>query len=164
MRLHAIVCALVSTVLLSVLSGCHETYILHALHVMHEVARVAEGNRYMDRAQSEAATCAAVLHDVIEDSRSPRIQSEVYEIAGDRAGDAVLLLTRSPHMSWDSYIERVCGDWIARLVKVVDLKHNQQLSRLGREPTETDLKNFRRYVAARHLIETFRIEPGEREG
>jgi (p)ppGpp synthase/HD superfamily hydrolase len=140
-------------------------YILHPLYVMHQVARAVEKNA--SPAQREAAICAAVLHDVIKDAPASMrpIIGAVQAAAGTRAVAAVEALTRWEGEPWNDYIDRVCKDWIARLVKVADLSHNQQLSRLGREPTEGDLKNFRRYVAAQWRIETFPVASrGEREG
>jgi (p)ppGpp synthase/HD superfamily hydrolase len=128
---------------------------------MHEVARAVQGMY-----EREAAICAAVLHDVFEDvpaSMRP-ITGAVRTAAGERATVAVEALTRWEGEPWNDYLDRVCEDWIARLVKLKDLKHNQQLSRLGREPTEADLKNFKRYMAAQWRIETFGVKPGEREG
>lgn len=124
-------------------------YILHCLMVM---ACTSEE----DDPELFTILSAAVLHDTIEDSKpedKPRVRAEVYAAAGDRAGEAVDALTRGIQESWSNYIERLCEDWIARIVKLTDLEHNCDLTRLGHEPTEADLQRQRKYESAKRIIE-----------
>lgn len=106
--------------------------------------------------------CAAILHDVIEDAKPedrPSRRCDVYDAAGDRAGEAVDALTRGIQESWSNYIDRVRRDWIARLVKIEDLRHNMDLARLGREPEAADLQRQRKYQDAEALLCAYEPRP-----
>ena len=130
--------------------------ILHPLHVMRMSGEII--GEHPDR---ESVLCAAVLHDVIEchpNEDRPSVRREVYDAAGDRAGEAVDALTRGYMESWNNYIDRLCGDWIARLVKMVDLHHNCDLSRLNRPAEGSDMQRNAKYVAAKGRIEAFERE------
>lgn len=138
-------------------------YILHCLEVMWtaNLSKIPRTIREMPFPEEDwqpeiEVLSAAVLHDAIEDSKPedrPRVRAEVYAAAGDRAGEAVDALTRGIQESWSNYIERLCEDWIARLVKLADLEHNCDLTRLGHGPTEADLQRVRKYESAKKIIE-----------
>lgn len=95
---------------------------------------------------SEEGKAAALLHDVIEDSDftlsdllDRGIPNEVLR--------AVAVLTKSNHLSYQQYLKRVKGNDLARKVKLADLRHNSDLSRL-QSPTKTDLERAEKYKAA----------------
>lgn len=83
-------------------------YILHPLRVMLNVkGGIPE-------------QCAAVLHDVIEDTD---ITSDTLLKLGlfKGSGDAVVLLTRSKDEDYMEYVKRLKANPIARAVKLADL-------------------------------------------
>ena len=65
--------------------------------------------------------------------------------------DAVRLLTREKDVSYMAYIERLSGNRIARKVKLADLEHNSDLTRLL-EVTERDLKRQEKYFLAKEFL------------
>ena len=133
-----------------------DSYILHCLTVMYKTGYAHATDDSLALEQGITTMCAAVLHDAIEDSKpedKPRVRADVYTAAGNRAGEAVDALTRGIQESWNNYIERLCENWIARLIKLADLEHNCDLTRLGREPTEADLQRVRKYESAKKTIE-----------
>lgn len=117
-----------------------EPYILHALEVMRKSDKLLGSNTFA----REEVLCAAVLHDVIEDfdggeiargRLSHRIKTEF----GDTVFEALTALTHPKHEPYlDSYIERVAQNWIATIVKIADLTHNMDPSRLPTAQTSDE--------------------------
>ncbi|MGF2716335.1 HD domain-containing protein [Bacillus cereus] len=88
----------------------------------------------------------AYLHDVLEDTdltaddlRNAGIPHNIIE--------AVQILTKEKYEPYFEYLSRVKGNAIARVVKLADLKHNSDLSRLS-TLTEKDLRRLEKYRQA----------------
>lgn len=91
-------------------------YIFHPMHLAEQM-------------EDEASACAALLHDVVEDTdltfsdlRAEGIPEEVLE--------ALKLLTHDPAVPYMEYVEAIRPNPIARAVKLADLRHNSDLTRL----------------------------------
>ena len=50
------------------------------------------------------------------------------------------------------YVAALKDDPVARRVKIADLTHNSDLTRLDHEPTEADLQRVEKYQAALRLL------------
>ena len=94
----------------------------------------------------EISKCVAILHDVMEDGgetydslENKGVLHEIYS--------RVSTLTRSEDESYSDYIERISLDAVAREVKMADLTHNMDISRIP-NPTETDFRRLRKYQQA----------------
>jgi (p)ppGpp synthase/HD superfamily hydrolase len=100
---------------------------------------------------TEVEKVVALLHDVVEDSdvRLGYIRAEF----GDEVGDAVDALTKRPKEKYFTYLARVKKDKIATKVKLIDLKHNSDLTRLP-EVTTKDLKRVSKYARATYFLES----------
>lgn len=113
-------------------------YIHHPLHLAEQM-------------EDEYSCAAALLHDVMEDTAVTRAELE-------RAGipapvlEALALLTHAPAEPYPDYIVRLAANPIARAVKLADLRHNSDLTRLD-EVTEADLRRVKKYRAAEMLLE-----------
>ena len=89
----------------------------------------------------EESTCAALLHDVVED------HGERYSFADlSQAGfpesvlHALRLLTHADGVPYMDYVRELAKDPVARKVKLADLRHNTDLRRLnGVRPKKYDL-------------------------
>ena len=82
------------------------------------------------------------LHDVLEDTE---VSSEyLREIFGDKILDALDAVTHRKKETWEDYISRVEKNPIAVKVKLADLTHNMDLSRLEKI-TDKDLKRLDKY-------------------
>lgn len=105
-------------------------YILHPL-------------RLMFRQTSEAASIAAVLHDVVEDT--PVTFAQLRD-AGftDEVVAAIELLTHDPQDTYDQYIARLKDNPIARAVKLADLEDNMRVERMT-SLAEKDWARLQRY-------------------
>lgn len=92
----------------------------------------------------------ALLHDVVEDTP---VTLEALVAAGFPAEvvAAVALLTRRPGQDYTAYIEGIRANPLATAVKIADLRHNMDLSRLPR-PTPEDLARREKYRRALALL------------
>lgn len=87
-----------------------------------------------------------VLHDVIEDT-DVTIDYFVDNGYSEDIIEALIAITRAPGESYNQYISRVSTSEIAIEVKICDLTHNLDLSRLPSYPNSTkrELDNARKY-------------------
>lgn len=94
----------------------------------------------------------AYLHDVIEDTPC---QLRDLENAGFSSEiiKAVDLLTRKAGQPYKQYLKLVKTNELARVVKLADLKHNSDLSRLT-HVTENDIKRLKKYQDAIVFLST----------
>lgn len=92
-------------------------YINHPLHVAESML-------------TESETVAALLHDVVEDSILTVDDLRKRGFPND-AVEAVRLLTKVSGQNYEDYIRAVKANAIARRVKIADLRHNMDLSRIG---------------------------------
>ena len=93
----------------------------------------------------EAETCVALLHDVLEDT----------DYMSDEVIEALLLLNHNPKVEYMDYVRHLSKNNIARHVKICDLQHNSNLSRLEKV-TEKDLKRVEKYKEALRIL--FEVE------
>lgn len=113
-------------------------YILHPLRVMMAV----DGDR---------ERIVAVLHDVAEDCAEWPLERLTDQPFSGAVCDALDALTHRQGEDYWDYIDRCGADPIARVVKLADLKDNQDLSRIKR-PTERDADRIRKYVKASMIL------------
>lgn len=116
-------------------------YILHCLHVMTKV----------DNNDSELMTIA-VLHDLLEDT-DWTVDKLVAEGFSLRVVMALSLLTHEPDVSYDDYIRRIATNEDARRVKIEDLKHNSDITRM-KGLREKDFKRLEKYHRAYEYLKS----------
>lgn len=85
------------------------------------------------------------MHDVVEDSDWSLKDLEKY--FDNDIVIAVDCITKNKKYSYDEYLERVKGNRLARIVKLSDLMHNSNLSRL-KNITKEDIKRTEKYLKA----------------
>lgn len=112
------------------------------------------GKDYIEHPKEVAARCkgldtkiVAMLHDVIEDTdlaAQDLVRSEI----PDYLVDAVTLLTKvkDENYSEDEYYRKIKKNRIARVVKLADLSHNTDLSRLE-QVDEKAMKRYKKYLS-----------------
>lgn len=95
--------------------------------------------------------CVGFLHDILEDTHItvPMLLEKGIPI---EIVDSVRTLTRSEDDDYEEYIERVKKDKLARRVKLADLTHNMDASRLNRKLKKRDLKRRIKYHNARKTL------------
>ena len=108
-------------------------YIEHPIYVASQV-------------DTEEEKAVALLHDVIEDSP---VSAEGLLQAGlpETVVTAVQVLTKKKEQDYQTYLETVKKNPLARVVKLADLKHNSDLSRLS-SITEKDRERLKKYKKA----------------
>lgn len=126
-------------------------------HAAHEGQLDKSGNPYIGHPAYVAAhvstpeqQCVAWLHDVVEDTATTL--DDLRE-AGmpEPVVRAVGILTRRPEEDYFAYIERVGADPLARAVKLADLWHNMDLSRLP-SVGPRDLERLAKYRRAVEML------------
>ncbi len=95
---------------------------------------------------SEEEKAVALLHDVIEDSS---VTAEELLNAGlpETVVTAVQILSKKKGQDYQTYLKTVKSNPLARAVKLADLKHNSDLSRLE-TITDKDLEGLEKYKKA----------------
>ncbi|MFV8516232.1 GTP pyrophosphokinase [Bacillus sp. SBS7] len=93
----------------------------------------------------------AYLHDVLEDTE---ITANDLLSAGipHNIVEAVQVLTKEKYTPYSEYLSKVKENSLARTVKLADLKHNSDRSRLARI-TDKDLKRLEKYRKAIQFLE-----------
>jgi len=120
-------------------------YILHPLAVMNAVETIDE-------------KIVAVLHDAVEDSEELSIdgirfdtRTYIVDSISKRCVDAILLLTKTDGVTYNDYINRVCENRLAAVVKKADIAHN--LSRLHNLKPEDRTRLAKKYTSAMELLQ-----------
>ena len=108
-------------------------YVNHPLHLAEQM-------------DTEDETVVALLHDVIEDTDYTADDLRALGIS-EAAMEAILLLTHDDAVPYLDYVRNLKDNPLARKVKIADLHHNAQLSRLD-EVRPRDLERLEKYKAA----------------
>ena len=99
-----------------------------------------------DGVDTEELKVIAYLHDVCEDT--PFGIDDLTELGfPDEIVQSVRVLTRAKGIPYNEYIEQVKQDDNARKVKISDLRHNMDISRIP-EPTDADYRRLEKYQKA----------------
>lgn len=112
-------------------------YVNHPLHLAEQMT-------------TEDETCVALLHDVMEDCGATAEDLLALGLSSDALA-AVELLTHKDGMPYLDYVRAVRENPIARRVKVADLRHNGDLTRLD-EVGPKDLARLCKYRKARVIL------------
>ena len=119
-----------------------EEYFLHPLTVALTVAK---------NGGTDECIAAALLHDVVEDT--DYTLKDLSNLGFDKSvTDALALLTHKKDIPYMDYVRNLKTNEIARAVKMADLLHNMDLSRL-KEINESDRKRAEKYACAFKLLE-----------
>ena len=105
-------------------------YISHPLTVMAQM-------------NTPESKIVAVLHDAIEDS-DLTITDLVRQGFPEFITDAISAITKLEGEQYEDYILRVKSNAIARQVKIADVTHNMDISRIA-NPTEKDFQRLEKY-------------------
>lgn len=112
-------------------------YIFHPFHLAEQMT-------------DEATACAALLHDVVEDTPITFEQPEKEGFPGEVL-DALRLLTHDEAVPYIDYVKQIKTNPIAAKVKLADLMHNSDLTRLD-VVDERALRRIEKYKKAIDLL------------
>ena len=114
-------------------------YIFHPIHLAEQM-------------KTEEECIVALLHDVLEDSDFTQKDMLEFGIPFEIVSRCEII-TRGKDESYMNFVRR-CGDEkIVRCVKMADLLHNMDLTRLN-EITDKDLQRIKKYHKAYKYLET----------
>ena len=108
-------------------------YVFHPFHLAEQM-------------KDEATTVCALLHDVVEDTDYTLEDLHAMGFPADVV-DALALLTHDPAVPYMDYVKEIAKNPIARKVKMADLRHNSDLSRMD-EVDEWAFKRTEKYKKA----------------
>ncbi|WP_308557006.1 HD domain-containing protein [uncultured Sneathia sp.] len=95
---------------------------------------------------TEEEKIVALLHDTIEDTSITEQDLIDYGFP-NKIVEAVKLLTHNKNVPYMDYVAKIKDNELARKVKIADLTHNSDLSRL-KEITDKDKKRYEKYQKA----------------
>lgn len=113
-------------------------YVFHPFHLAEQM-------------DDEMTTIVALLHDVVEDSEYTL--DDLREMGfPEEAVAAIALMTHGEGVPYLEYVANIKDNPIARTVKLADLRHNSDLSRLDNVDAKA-LARVEKYAAAIRLLE-----------
>ena len=113
-------------------------YVFHPFHLAEQM-------------HTEETTVVALLHDVIEDTSYTR--EDLAKMGFSEAVlTALMLLTHEEGVDYMDYVRAIKENPIARAVKLADLEHNSDLTRMDAVDGNT-LARREKYLRAKALLE-----------
>lgn len=118
-------------------------YVFHPFHLAEQMT-------------DEISCCAALLHDTIEDTpcTGDMLRGEGFP---EEIVEAVELLTHPEGEEYLHYVARIGQNPVARAVKLADLRHNSDLTRLN-SIGEKDLQRVEKYRKAIEILQNIENE------
>ena len=112
-------------------------YIFHPFHLAEQMT-------------DEVTTCVALLHDVVEDTDMTfeKLLKLGFTV---EIVDALKLLTHDDSVPYMDYVKEIAKNSVAKAVKLADLAHNSDLTRLD-VVDEKALKRAEKYKQAIELL------------
>lgn len=113
-------------------------YVFHPFHLAEQM-------------ETEETTIVALLHDVVEDT--DYTLKDLTDMGfGESVIEALSLLTHDDEVEYMDYVRAIKENPIATSVKLADLRHNSDLSRMD-EITEKVLERREKYLKAIAFLE-----------
>ena len=113
-------------------------YVFHPFHLAEQMT-------------DEVTTVVALLHDVIEDTHYTLEDLRKMGFS-DTAVEAIARMTHDPAVPYMDYVARIKENPIARTVKIADLRHNSDTTRLD-VVDESALERKEKYRRALAFLE-----------
>lgn len=112
-------------------------YVFHPFHLAEQM-------------KDEDSTIVALLHDVVEDTEYTLQELESYGFS-PRVMEAIALLTHAPEVAYEDYLEKIRSNPLAKTVKLADIMHNADQTRLdAHDPRAEYLK--KKYQRALQIL------------
>ena len=113
-------------------------YVFHPFHLAEQM-------------NDEKTTVVALLHDVVEDT-DITLDDIRHMGFDDDVVSAIAVMTHADGVPYMEYVAQIKKNPIARIVKLADLRHNSDITRLD-AVTPRDEKRLKKYAAAIALLE-----------
>ncbi len=110
-------------------------YVFHPFHVAEQM-------------KDEPTTIVALLHDVVEDT-DYTLEKIAAEGFGQEIVEALALMTHDKNVDYLDYVAKIKDNPIAKAVKLADLAHNSDPTRLDviDEETQQRLEKYKKAIA-----------------
>ena len=113
-------------------------YVFHPFHLAEQM-------------NTEETTIVALLHDLVEDT--DYTIEDLVDMGFDKSiTDAIALMTHADNVAYMDYVRAIKDNPIAKAVKLADLKHNSDLTRLE-TVDEKALSRREKYLKAIAILE-----------
>ena len=113
-------------------------YIFHSYHIAEQM-------------KDEISVCVALLHDVIEDTYIEI--KDIENIFPKEVIENLKLLTLTKDIEYFEYINQIKTNPIAKAVKLADIEHNLDQSRINNKISENKLIRMKnRYEKAKRIL------------
>ena len=113
-------------------------YVFHPFHLAEQM-------------DTEETTIVALLHDLVEDTEYTI--EDLTNMGFDKTiTDAIALMTHARNVDYMDYVRMIKENPVAKVVKMADLKHNSDLTRLD-IVDEKALRRREKYLKAIALLE-----------
>ncbi|MDT5638770.1 GTP pyrophosphokinase [Streptococcus pneumoniae] len=96
--------------------------------------------------KTDEEKAVAYLHDVIEDTPLTLLDLEMFGLSKTII-EAVDILTKKKGQDYQSYLNLVKTNEVARIVKLADLRHNTDLTRIPKL-SKSDIERNKKYIKA----------------
>lgn len=103
-----------------------------------------------EKMTDEDSAVTALLHDVLEDTEITA-ENIAREGFSEKVIDALKAITKADGEDYFDYIDRVKQNETAKAVKLCDLEHNCDISRIE-SPTDRDFKRIEKYKRAIKIL------------
>lgn len=130
---------------------CGKPYILHPMAVAGAIERSPTYQERRTDSGLEITVVVALLHDVYEDA-PPMLRPAEREFKDPFSWPALAAVSKDENEPYAAYIERVCSNNIACIVKLADLWHNLSPERQDCLPEKERRGLEKRYLKARDRI------------
>jgi hypothetical protein len=106
------------------------------------------------QAQDPVVQQAALLHDLIEDTKATRVDLVASGIS-DEAIEAIGLLTHDLQESYADYVVKIKDNPVATQVKLLDLHDNYRLDRVAyrADHVQEDAVRIQKYILSKQYLE-----------
>lgn len=113
-------------------------YVFHPFHVAEQMT-------------DEDSTVVALLHDLIEDT-AYTLDDLREKGFSEAVVEAIGLMTHEDGMTYEAYLERIKANPLAKTVKLADIAHNSDRTRLDDDDPRAE-KWQKKYARAREILE-----------
>ena len=107
-------------------------YFLHCIYVMQHCGL-----------DDETSLCIALGHDLIEDT--DLTAEQISSMFNDQIASGILALTKDKSISYEDYIKSITNNITVTKIKLADLGHNMNVSRLKRPLSKADFDRLEQY-------------------
>ena len=114
-------------------------YCMHPIHLAEQM-------------DDEISCCAALLHDVIEDCEDYSFDLLLEKGINEEVIVALRLLTHEEGVPYMDYVKKIATNPTARKVKIADLKHNLDESRM---PSNSKPRKEELYLQALSYLQSY---------